>query len=335
MRTIEILCLFCATFFLAISCLDSDNTIPASGKLISSTLESAIPGLLKQKAQAGTCASGKTCVTPTNVTGKLYYAGIMVGNESGYSLGFIGPLDPSGTAGITDSTTELEDFDLAEEATISGSGMTCCGGSPYPADTDAYVTRIEILFGYVDTVFTVSSGTLSGAHTIRVVYSDITDLGYTKGDMLYKDTDDAFKWCDSTGCSHTTRPTSPYQNSEVVDYAGSEDGMGNQIIPSFAAHVPEADRYLLTQTELLANSWVFTIDFTMTNGIAFAEDPTTLTTTAELVQHFDLSAEPGANVEEGLGFTVTVSAAKTPLSEDTSGAVQQTEEGEEGEEPES
>lgn len=60
----------------------------------------------------------------------------------------------------------------------------------------------------------------------------------------------------------------------------------------------------------MANSWAFTVDFIMTNGISFDEDPTTLTTISELVQNIDLVAEPGSSTN---GFQATLTAESTPV----------------------
>ncbi|MFH1728504.1 MAG: hypothetical protein ABIA04_08800 [Pseudomonadota bacterium] len=305
------LLLILTSFFTSCETKVPASVVMTSSTLASSTVTNAIPGAKGVKASAGTCPSDKECLTPINVEGKIYYAGIMVGDESGYSLGLLGPIE--GTEGLTTYavSTTFYDFDFSDQLKSDSDGITCCGGSAYPADDDAYVSRIEITFGYLDATFEISTGDISGAHTVRFVYGDVDALGYKKGDVLYKDSAGSFNWCDSSVCTHSTRPSSPVQNADILAYSGTPDGMGSQVIPSFSASVTNTNLQM-TQTEVLANSWDFTIDFNMTNGLSFDQDPSNYLTVIEMLNGINLVAEPGSTDE---GFSASITAVKSALEE--------------------
>ncbi len=298
------------------------KTIPASTALISTSLAGSSDELNEKTKysvfQSTECSEFAECVTPDNVSGKVYYAGIMVGTGStGYSLGpIIGDvIDPSQTGSF--SPTELLDFDMAQQITADGS-MTCCEGSPYPPDEEAYARAVEILFGYVDVDFSLEDSStnkaVSGEHTVRTVYGDITGTEYKKGDLLYLDKEDnLFKWCTpEAGCTHVSRPENPLQYEDVANYSGTPDGVGNQIIPSFAAELPtDHPSIQLTESDVLSHSWMFTIDFDMTGGVVFTDNLTSTSTISDLVRAFRLAAAPGSRES---GFTVRLTAEKTPLT---------------------
>ncbi len=308
------------SILLVVSCICAScdlfggKKIPVSTKLVSSTLAEMPEGYefrLAASELSADCAEYDACMTPDTVFGKVYYAGIMVGMDTGYSLGpIIGDvIDPSPTTSFKQS--ELLDFDLYTQLDIEGS-IQCCEGSPYPSDDNAYVRAVEILFGYVDTTFTLEEAAvhadIAGTHVIRTVYGDVDDTELQKGDVLYRRSlDEDFKWCTETeGCIHTSRPADPIQNDDIADYTGTPDGLGNQVIPSFSAELAQGhDPVQLTESAILGNSWQFVIDFDMTSGVAFTLHPSKINTIAELVTSFKLAAEPG---HQDIGFTVTLTA---------------------------
>jgi len=251
------------------------------------------------------------CITPTNMTGKIYYSGIMVGETNGYSVGpIIGTIeDPSTITSFPPD--DLYNFDFDAQTSNTGQ-ISCCEGTTYPDDDDAIAVRIESYFAYVDVTFELSTDdgideALDGSHTIRTVYGDVDDSEYTKGDLLYKVADDDFRWCTiASGCTHTTRPTSPLQDSTVTSYSGSEDGLGNQTIPTFSANLTSASQIQLTESDILNNAYTFTIDYQMGDGVVFTSDLTDETTLAGMVSIFRLAAEPGS---ESNGFTASLTAA--------------------------
>jgi hypothetical protein len=302
------------------------STSTASTKLSSTSLSASLSASLLQAmglqaALSSSCGSSAVnCVTPDNVTGKVYYSGIMVGDISGYSVGpIVGTVVDPSTITSFDPATFL-DFDLNQQLAVAGS-FQCCGGTAFPVDENAVAQRIESYFPYVDVVFTLTTDdgvaeAVAGTHTVRVVYGDIDGTEMQKGDMLYKGASDTdFFWCTvADDCTHATRPASPLQNATVANYTGTSDGLGNQTIPTFSIQLADAtSKISMTETEVKANNWTFTIDFSLANGIIFSEDLTTKTSIAEMVQVFDLAAQPGQN--DG-GFTATLSATKTAKTEE-------------------
>ena len=297
------------------------QAISVATVLTSSSLsenEEADPSFLKYSL-SDDCQGYANCITPSNISGKIYYSGIMVGNETGYSLGpIVGTVqDPSPT--LSFDMAELYDFDFANALSVSG-GFTCCEGSPYPADSDAIAVRIESYFAYVDISFTLTeadgvSAELAGAHTIRTVYADINDTEYQQGDFLYEVTSGDFRWCTlADGCVHSSRPADPLQYAEVTNFAGTPDGQGNQVIPTFAVQINPDSQISLTESEVLANSWEFTIDFDMGDGVIFTQPLSEIGSIAELVSVVQLAAEPGNSQSS---FSADLSAVKTPLETET------------------
>lgn len=301
-------------------------------KLLSSSLLDVDPQLrsllpfrsTSRQVLSDDCARGLVqCITPTNASGQVYYAGVMVGLESGYSVGpIVGTVtDPSQITSFP--TGSLLDFDLAEQLTLDGE-ISCCGGSPYPEDSAAIVRAIEIYFGYLDSDFTLSAEdgvdeALVGDHTVRTVFGDIDGTEMKKGDLLYKGpADSSFSWCTlEAGCVFPSRPAAPLQNEGLVAYNGTEDGLGNQTIPIFSADLPsDHPTVVLTELDVLNNSLAFTIDFDMENGAGFSADLTAIESIAEMVDAFELAAEPGSADE---GFTATLDVEKTPVESTDAG----------------
>jgi hypothetical protein len=314
-KTHFVFCFIVLSVF-ACSIDDASKRISANTTLKSSDLTSGSPpSILRQNLETADCSgSADGCLTPDSVTGVVYYAGIQVGiNGSGYSLGpIVGNItDPSPITSFPQE--DLLNFDLGEQLTVAGT-IVCCEGASFPEDSRAYARAIEIYFGYIDTTFTLSevdgvAVDLVGTHTIRTVYGDIDGTDFKKGDLLYKGSGETdFKWCTPTeGCTLTTRPSTPIQYDTVVNYSGSEDGLGNQTIPIFSADLT-TEEIQLTESEVLANSWTFTIDFDMTNGVIFTQDITEATQIYELVHAFQLAAEPG---DSDNGFTATLQASRS------------------------
>jgi hypothetical protein len=295
-----------------------EQTVTASTALVSTNLDAAISsfavGGFHQTYLSNSCGDDAVnCLTPTNLSGKIYYSGIMVGDQAGYSVGpIVGDIiDPSEVTSFP--SEDLLDFDFSEELSLDGE-FECCEGTDYPDDADAIASRIESYFGYVDTAFTLSAADgvaedLVGSHFIRTVYADIDDTDFQQGDLLYSDDGTDFFWCTiAAGCTHTTRPDSPIQYDDVVNYAGTEDGLGNQTIPTFSVDLDDDSQVTLTETDLLANSWAFTVDFDMGDGVVFSEDLTEQDTIAEMVSLFSLAAEPGSSDN---GFSASLTAVST------------------------
>jgi hypothetical protein len=298
------------------SASDSDSVIVATTTLTSSSLsndENSDTSFLQ--AVSNNCGEFDECITPDNIAGTIYYSGIMVGDTEGYSVGpIVGDvLDPSLETSFP--LIDLYEFDFADGVGIDGS-IVCCEGSPFPADEDAITSRIESYFGYIDTTFTLSEDDdvaedLVGTHIVRTVYADIDGTDYVQGDMLYSENGVDFYWCTvADGCTFDSRPSDPIQYDDIVNYAGTPDGLGNQTIPTFSIDITAASQMELTETDLTENSWEFTVDFDMGDGVVFTESLADQETIADLVSIFHLAAEPG---QSGSGFSATLSATATPL----------------------
>ncbi|MGK5086665.1 hypothetical protein WDW86_03840 [Bdellovibrionota bacterium FG-2] len=292
--------------------LNRSTTVTSSTQLTSKTLSaSAITHKETMYASASTCASGKTCITPTAVTGKVHYAGIIVGagTENGTSLGPILGKDERPDQGTAYADADLEDFDFSK-GIKSTAATASAGGGPegYPADDKATAGNINLYFGYMDFSFSVDSGTLSGAHTIRLIMADITGTEYKRGDLLHKGASEAsFFWCTTAaGCTHTTRPTTPLTYSAVANFTNT-NGRGNMTIPAFFVNLSNATPVLLKKTELATGNWLFKVDFSITNGLVFSSDPTSLTTVPSLISAFSIPQDPGS---ESTGFTAELSVTK-------------------------
>lgn len=312
-----------ALLFLALGACgngDSSSTITTTTKLISTSLQAQALRLPQGLTTgADNCGDSVTqCLTPMNVVGKVYYAGVMIGNEQGYSLGpIVGDVvDASQITAFPEA--DLLTFDLSAQLEVGG-GIVCCGGSPYPEDADAIASRIEIYFAYIDVIFSLTAEdgvgeALVDTHQIRTVYGDVEGTELKKGDLLYLAAgEEEYRWCTTTeGCVHTTRPESPIQNEAIASYSGSSDGLGNQTIPTFAIGLADGHETItITETEVLNNSFLFTIDFDMANAIGFTEDLTAADMTiVGMIQAFDLRAEPAGGDN---GFTATIDVELTPL----------------------
>lgn len=288
------------------------ETVNVKTSLVSTTLASsrAARGHLSTTG----CGTGySACLTPTNVTGKAYYAGMIVGGgntgEDGLSLGpMIGEVrDPSTATAFSES--ELKDVDLSQQLTATGK-PTLGGPIPYPSDAAAYVLNFHIYFGYVDIKFALDvtdpdvDPALEGTHTIRLVMADITGTDMKKGDLMYKSGSD-YVWCISgTGCTSTTRPTSPIQYTSVATFIGT--GPGNKTIPSFFMKMPSnATAVQVKKSDLTntANTNTFKVDFDMAKAIKFSTAPSAWSRFDQIVSALRIPAEPG---DDSSAFTATI-----------------------------
>ncbi|MBI1861482.1 MAG: hypothetical protein HYR96_11250 [Deltaproteobacteria bacterium] len=283
---------------------DDGTTVNVKTSLVSTTLASAdgTRGL----ETSGCGGSYVACITPDSVTGKAYYAGMIVGTSNGLSLGpMIGSVrDPSTATAFADS--DLQAFDFSQQLAITGS-PTLGGPIPYPADSLAYITQFHVYFGFVDTKLTLGSSeghSFAGIHMIRQVMADITGTDFKKGDLLYHSgaTGD-FMWCvDGSGCSSSTRPTTPISNSTIASYSSTDPG--NKTIPSFFMS-PTSSTIQVKKSDLTnpANTNTFKVDITMTNGIKFTTAASSWSSIDKMVAAFRLPASPG---DSNSGFSAAI-----------------------------
>lgn len=233
----------------------------------------------------------------------------MVGDYNGSALFLITP-DETGfdDPSVESTSTELTPFDLSDPLTVSREMMV--GTMGYPSDEEAYITRVELLFAWVDLTFTLDSGPMAGDHVVRVAYADVVDLGYHKGDVLYKDTDGAFKWLDTAAVPSslsTTRPESTVQISDLAAYEGTQDGKGNQHIPCFSADIAPEQQLALPRRELTSGGpWSFTVYFDLGGGIGFDRAIGDIRNVSDLMTAFDIAADVGGSGDVGFAARVEV-----------------------------
>lgn len=294
------------------------ETVNVKTSLVSTTLatNSREPDRSHLSTGTSTCgAAYAACVTPINVSGKAYYAGMIVGgggtSEPGLSLGpMIGTVrDPSQAVSFSESG--LSDLDLSQQLVATGS-PSLGGPIPYPSDTAATVQNFHVYFGYVDIKFKFDSEdpdvitSLEDTHIVRLYMADIDGTSYKKGDLLYKNAAGSdFKWCVSGSlCAETTRPSSPIQYTAVANFSSTNEG--NKTIPSFFMKMPSnASPVQVKKSDLTnaANTNTFKVDFAMAKAIKFATAPSVWSRIDQVVSALRLPADPGS---DSSAFTVTI-----------------------------
>ncbi len=305
-----IVCLFSVISLITVvstSC-SKGTTVKAATKLLSTTLTGG-RNLRSERTlvtDTATCGTGfSACITPDGVVGKAYYAGMIVGKDHGLSLGpLIGTVTDASKA--TDfSESELLEFDFSQQLVLTGAPVI---GGPieYPADDQAYVQNFHVYLGWIDTTFTLAIGEgIIGTHVIRQVMADIAGTDMKKGDKMYRlSTDTDFKYCvTGSGCTGTTRPASPVQDSAIASFTNTSEG--NKTIPSFFVDLAAGTEVQIKKSDLTsaASTNTFTVDFAMTNGVKFTTAASEWATTDKLVSAFSLSAKPG---DDDSAFTATI-----------------------------
>lgn len=298
----------------------SAKAIPASLTCMSSTL--ARPAAAKSAAPRKMAADTGDYylsyrITPSNMEGRLIQLSLMIGapgeGKGGSSLRLIGTEDGF-RGGEVGKSAELPLVNLAGRLTLDG-GFRCCWET-YPRDEDAFSGWFEIMFAYVDATFPIAGGALAGNHTVRTVFADVADLGYRKGDLLYKD-GDAFKWADSaSGALTATRPAHPLQLDWVRDFDGDGDSRGNPYVPTLFVAVQDSQKVHMPADSVLANSWEFIADFLLADGLIFRRiDPAQMTNVSQLLSAFDIRADRDNARAGSDGISVNFYAIRTPLEQ--------------------
>ena len=319
------------------------GTISLSTTLTSDNLASTNNQALG-RSMTGHCGENSPlnyCLTPVNVSGMVFYLGIMMGeatqNNPGYNVPLISEYEDPSPFDEYDSATDLNLFDFAQELPVLGE-VSCCGGIPYPSDSEAMSEKIESYFGFIDVKFTLNatdgvSSDLQGTHTVRTVYADITDLGYLKGDLLYSADEGAtFSWCTASDCTQTSRPADALQVQSIADHINT-DQPGSKEVPVFTVKLTDStlicpDAYCgdlaatpgsvittgtsspmyLTETLLTTMTFDFTVNFDSANAVGFTlasgeTDLSSLTSLPELVAATRLPGDPADQENTGLSAT--------------------------------
>ncbi len=297
------------------------KTVPSSMTWMSTTLSGSTA---KAKVSAGAVPAMTVDtsdaylsyrVTPSNMEGRLLQATLMVGEPGpgggGSVIRLVGEESHYPAANVPKST-DLPLFNMAERLTMA-SDFRCCYRT-YPPDEKAYSGWFALMFAYVDVTFQIHSGQLAGSHTVRTAFARVDDLGYQRGDLLYK-TADGFRWVDSTsGAFSASRPAQPLQLPWVAGFAGSGDGRGNQHIPELMIAIQDSQKVHMPADTVLGNAWEFVVDFILKDGLIFRRaDPNAMTTAVQLLAAFDIRADRDNAGSGADGISSNFYAIKTPV----------------------
>ena len=290
-------------------------------KLLSTSLATNAVELHKTR-QATVDSSGDLSnryyyITPSNVSGKILTAMMMVGKlggdgPGGSAIELIYPSDGDHrTIKKLPDNSLLTDFNFQEPLT-SSYPFSCCS-ERYPADENARISTIEMLFGYIDIDFTITEGPLSGPHTVRIAYITIDNMGFRQGDILYKE-DNTFKWYDTSLAIRglvETRPAAPVQNAFAAKKVPISNDRGNPYLSTIWSDVPDSLQALFPKTGMFDSTWAFTVDFKVDNGVVFRrKHPGSIATIGELLQTVDINANI-RDQQSGFGLKAKVSVAST------------------------
>jgi len=233
-------------------------------------------------------------ITPINIIGKAVSLAMRIGGREGEYVDMIlfAP-EEQGFSGssLRSSDNFLVDFDLKNPYSGQTRDATVLiRDNPYPDSANAMMSSVDILFSWIDFTFTMpqkddstpqdavvlnSHSDIPDTHTVRVVYADVTDKGYKRGDLLYFDpADSLFKWVDKDVNSQqattyqsfltTTRPANPVFDDHIFLGDGT-------YIPSVEITVPRDSMKVLPRELLEQFGWQFTITFSVKNSISLGE----------------------------------------------------------------
>lgn len=296
--------------------VSSHDPVPAFKPGGPSLPASAHPALPEEER----CDSGKPCLTPLNLEGRIYSGHFMVGGNGGppgFPVRVVEGYDTTHHGPETGRGGMLK-FDLGAVTDLSGN-YACCEGGSYPPDDLAVVKRLEFLFDYLDATFTVPLGAGPGVagrtYTVRTVYVDsgsADDLpqeksAFRKGDKLLRRAgEERFHWCTESGCIAAARPESPLR-------AAWHDEEGLTAYPHYVTvGINLKTPMTFTRGEAERGNWKFTVDFDLARAAVFNTTAwSMIRSEAELVQAFDLLSRHGGPGGIGVDVELTKTALDT------------------------
>jgi hypothetical protein len=221
------------------------------------------------------------CITPTNISGKVYNMRLRISAANDNHI----MMEPIGEE--TESTTETSEtyaFNLAEPVEIAGSFQL---SDDDEFDENSNMKDISFIFQYIEVDISGSDTGLSDDYTLRMVYADVADLGYTQGDVLIKDGEE-YKWCAEGATSldncSTTRPSSPITLVGIPNYVTPyEEGPD---IPIFMTEVfadTSGSMIGVSRKQMLENDWEFNADFDLKYALKAEDDDDTLDSIYDLM----------------------------------------------------
>jgi len=252
----------------------------------------------------GVCGDGQIiCLTPETLAGRIYAGGLMVGGREG-------PGYHVTTIGATPEVLQRPDlgrggtltFDVASTTDFSG-GYNCCGGSPYPEDDQALISRIEMTFDYLDMTFTVpaeAGDDLAGVtYVLRQVYVDTATAPDVNGPMYIGDKlvrradEQMFRWCDADDCSHSERPEDGGLKAPNIQL--EPDREGNKHYATFGVPLENNETVPFTMAEAQEGNWLFHVAFDLSDAAVFSlTDWSQATSEHAMVEAFHLIDDPFA-----------------------------------------
>ncbi|TPV93372.1 MAG: hypothetical protein B7733_20910 [Myxococcales bacterium FL481] len=263
-------------------------------RLTSSSLLTARGLVGSRAAAAGVCGAESTQCAPSNMSGRIYAGGAMLGElgPGAFNLTMLAASeeiinDPSHGMG---GTTE---FNLQTSELFTG--MIAA-----PAEDDmpdpAVITRVELMFDYLDVAFSLTDTAVDGQYEIRTVFAteahsgDVDGTMYL-GDRLVRSADEpTWTWCNADLCSAQRADVEPgiIVDANLVGY--EFPGQGNPDYVPFAVELQ--DEVLTTYEQITAGTFVWDIDFAVDGAVRFASEPITWETTRDIVRDFALSYAP-------------------------------------------
>lgn len=281
--------MFCVFILLMNACSDEGGTIVGNS--------SKIKGSKLSLVAAAPCSESATSCTPSNLSGRIFAAGALIGQnsdgEKNYNMTFLAsseevindPSDPSHPPG------EMT-FDLLSPVVFSGLiSIPSEEDMPLPP----VVSRIESYFDYVDTAFVLSgTSTLDDSYVIRTVMrktaieSDVTGTMKLGDKLIRKSSEEKFRWCDASSCDHSKRPEKPLQDENILAIDSKNDSQpGN---PDYALYSIDFTKNLTVTYEQISDpTHLWSLDFDVSNAISFKAVPSTLSNEVALVTNFSLA----------------------------------------------
>lgn len=291
--------------FLLMGCSEdsggSGGQVVDNSTILMSTSLSTNAARLGGLATDTACEAAELSCTPTNLSGRIFAAGALLGNDSdgskNYNMTFLADsLDIINRPDLNTHPEGTTSFDLSEPSTFSGLiSIPTETGMP----TNPVITRLETAFDYIDATVTLSgTANIDGTYVVRTVMrasanATDTDGMMSIGDKLIREDEETeFRWCASDGCTYTTRPSSPIQDTTILEAdTGNDSEPGNQNYVYYSIDLLE--EVTTTYAELSDTTRLWTVDYDVTDALSFDAAPSTFDSELDLVMNFAL--EYGCN----------------------------------------
>lgn len=263
-----------------------------------------------------------SCLTPSTMAGTFGSLALRV-SAGGNQYARLVVVEPDADGSHT--------FDFQVPTAIPGT-FECCDGKTWGVN-DGSFKDLQWTLASVDATL-VDPLDLVGTFTLRLVYQDDAALGYKRGDVLLRDSDGAFRWCQANATSAAdcslTRPTDPVlQDADIVDFVPDPgDGGSQSTLPYITAEVfPDATGNGIIDVGVDAAgfadvAWNFAVDFDTTGAFAVMQsspgDSPHMANVADLMGRVflrGLSATPAATKDGAGGSKVGVGIASVLTTE--------------------